>query len=88
MYLLTANQIEEVSGGNGFHEFVTVLSGAALGCGVSIKLLSNVSVAWLGIVPLSLPIAGAIIGGAIGQTLYNIETISMHAVNALEKSEA
>jgi hypothetical protein len=79
---LTINEIEQVNGAGVLGELINVVSGAALGCATAATLFSGVNVAWLGVVPLSLPLAGAFIGGSIGATLYNIESISYDLATA------
>ncbi len=63
MQQLTLNEINEVSGGGLLGEVINTVSGAAIGAATAIQLFSGVQVAWLGLVPVSLPLAGAFIGG-------------------------
>ncbi len=73
---LSMIEVKEVAGAGIFLEFATTLAGAAIGCAVAGAALPVANVAWLGLVPVSIPLAGAFIGGAIGHILYNIEEIT------------
>ncbi len=72
---LTLNEIEQVSAASGLGQLITTVSGAALGCAAAVTLFPAVSVAWFGLIPLSLPLAGGFIGGSVGNIIYNVESI-------------
>lgn len=69
---LTLNDVVHVHGAS-LGEIITTVAGATIGAAAAAKFLSGVSVAWLGIVPLSITLAGGFVGGTLGHILYNIE---------------
>ncbi len=73
MKTLNTLELQSVSGAVGFSEFAMILSGSAVGAAIAAKSLSNVQVAWLGLIPLPLTIAGGMLGGSIGHIIYNVE---------------
>lgn len=73
---LSMIQTQEVSGGGIFLELATTFAGAAIGCATAAVALPAANVAWLGLVPVSIPLAGAFIGGSLGHILYNVEEIT------------
>ena len=73
---LSMIEVKEVAGAGFILELATTLAGAAIGCAVAGTAMPAASVAWLGLVPISVPLAGAFIGGTIGHILYNVEEIT------------
>ncbi len=73
---LTLTEVQQVSGAGALMEFVTTLSGATIGCAAAATLFPAVTVAWFGLIPLSVPLAGGFIGGSLGNILYNVNEIT------------